>query len=64
MMKEAIRALETGALGEVGLIAFVLAFVLVLAYAFTLSEASRERLERLPLEDDEPASSTSYGAEA
>jgi hypothetical protein len=64
MMKEAIRALETGALAEVGLIAFVLAFVLVLAYALTLPKASRERLGRLPLEDDEVTPPTPSRAEA
>jgi hypothetical protein len=64
MMKEAIRALETGALAEVGLLAFVLAFALAVAYALTLAKQQRAHLGRLPLQDDEPAPSTSPGAEA
>ena len=52
MMKDAVRALETGALAEVGLLAFVLAFVLVVVYTFTLSKKKREHLGRLPLDDE------------
>lgn len=51
MMKEAVRALETGALAEFGLIAFMVAFLLVVGYALTLSKSSRDRLKELPLED-------------
>lgn len=54
MMKEAVRALETGALAEVGLIAFVVAFVLILFYAFTLSRRFRDAAKQMPLSDSEP----------
>ena len=42
MMKDVVRALETGALAEVGLIAFALAFVLVVVFAFSMSRKARE----------------------
>ena len=51
MMKDAVRALETGALAEIGVVAFFVAFVLVVAYAFTLSKRNREAAKHLPLED-------------
>ena len=51
MMKEAVRALETGAFAEIGLIAFVVAFVLMVLYAFTLSKAKREEAKHLPFDD-------------
>ena len=53
MMKEAARALETGPLAEISVVAFTVAFLLVLAYAFTRSKAQREEAKHLPL-DDEP----------
>ncbi len=51
MMKEAVRALETGTFGEIGLVAFIVAFVLVVAYALTLSKETREAIKHLPLDD-------------
>ena len=53
MMKEAVRALETGSLAEVGLVAFVAAFVLIVLYAFTLSRQRREDAKHMPLQDDD-----------
>lgn len=52
-MKELVRALETGSLAQIGLIAFVVAFLLVVAYAVTRSKGQREDAKHLPLEDDE-----------
>ena len=52
MLKETIRALETGAFAEFGLIAFVVAFVLVVLYALTLSKHDREHAKHIPLDDD------------
>ncbi len=52
MMRDAIRALETGDLAQVGLVAFFAAFVLILLYTFTLSRQKREALKNQPLEDD------------
>ncbi|MDZ4701090.1 MAG: hypothetical protein SH809_15380 [Rhodothermales bacterium] len=54
MMKEAVRALETGALAEVGLIAFVLAFTLILVWTFTLSGRFRDAAKHMPLNEAEP----------
>ena len=53
MMKEAVRALETGGLAQVGLVAFVVAFVLILIYTFTISKGKREEAKQIPLEDDD-----------
>lgn len=52
MMKEAVRALETGSLAQVGLIAFFVAFVLILIYTFTISKRSRDEAKSMPLSDD------------
>jgi cbb3-type cytochrome oxidase subunit 3 len=52
-MKELVRALETGDLAQVGLIAFVVAFCLMVAYAFSRTKQQREDAKDLPLEDDE-----------
>ena len=51
MWKETIRALQTGAAAEIAVVAFVIAFVCVVAYAFTLSKGTRETIKRLPLDD-------------
>ena len=51
MWKETVRALQTGALAEIAVVAFVVAFVLVVVYAFTLSKRTREQIKRQPLDD-------------
>ena len=51
MWKETVRALETGALAEIAVVAFVVAFVLVVAYALTMSKRDREALKHQPLDD-------------
>lgn len=51
MMKEVVRALETGHLAEIGLLAFFVAFVLIVVRAFTISPAERDELKQLPLDD-------------
>lgn len=50
MMRDVVHALETGQLAQVGLVAFFVAFVLVLIYAFTLSRPTRETLKHQPLD--------------
>ncbi len=52
MMREVVHALETGQLAQVGLVAFFVAFVLVIVYAFSLSRKQREALKNQPLDDD------------
>lgn len=66
MMKEAIRALETGALAELGLLAFVVAFVLVVVYTFTRPKGERDAAKHLPLDDlpERPSDPTLNGADA
>lgn len=54
MMKETIRALETGAMAEIGLLAFFVAFVLILAYTFLLPKQQCETMSQMPLDDDQP----------
>ena len=51
MMKEAARAIDSGILAEIGLIAFVIAFLLIVIYAFTLSKRRRDYDKNLPLDD-------------
>lgn len=52
MMKDVVRALETGWLAEIGLIAFLVAFVLVIVWAFSMSKKKREAAKRMPLDED------------
>lgn len=54
MWKETVRALQTGALAEVAVLAFVVAFLLIVVYAFTLPRRQREALKRQPLDDAMP----------
>ncbi|HHP7239232.1 hypothetical protein [Longibacter sp.] len=51
MWKDAVRALETGALSEVGLLAFFIAFVLIVIYALTLPKRDCESALNMPLDD-------------
>jgi len=56
MIQEVIRALETGVLAEVGLVAFVVAFTLVVVRAFLLPKRDRDDAKQMPLDDGEAAS--------
>jgi cbb3-type cytochrome oxidase subunit 3 len=59
MFKEVARAIESGALAEIGLVAFFVAFVLILVRVFTMKKKEREEAKRLPLDDaDEVISQT------
>jgi cbb3-type cytochrome oxidase subunit 3 len=51
MMKDVVRAFQNITLGEIGLIAFVAAFVLVVIYALTMSRARRQDAKNQPLDD-------------
>lgn len=51
MFKEVVRSLETGDAALVGLVAFMVAFVLVVVRAFSLRKSVRTHLKDLPLED-------------
>jgi cbb3-type cytochrome oxidase subunit 3 len=56
MMKEVLRAIETGILPQIGLIAFVVAFIGVLYYVFSMPKQDREYDKNLPLDDGIPVS--------
>jgi len=56
MWQETVRALETGALAELSVVAFVVAFALIVARALALSKATRDHARALPLVDLPPAS--------
>jgi cbb3-type cytochrome oxidase subunit 3 len=51
MWKDAVRALETGTLGEIAVVAFFVAFVLIVIYALTLSKSECDDALNLPLDD-------------
>ena len=51
MMKEAVRALETGLLAEIGLVAFLVAFVLIVIYAMTMKKQTREDMKNMPINE-------------
>jgi len=53
MMKEVVRALETGHLAEVGVIAFFVAFALIVARAFLMAKPDRDAAKQMPLDDEE-----------
>ncbi len=53
MMKEVVRALETGILPQIGLVAFLIAFALVVCYTFTMSRTYRDTLKQIPLDDQQ-----------
>jgi cbb3-type cytochrome oxidase subunit 3 len=51
MAREVVRALETGPLAEIGLIAFFVAFILILVYVIRLPKKKRDDAKNLPLDD-------------
>ena len=59
MMKEVIRTLETGFLSEIGLVAFLIVFVLILVRVMLMSKREVQEAKHLPLEDAEPVDSDS-----
>ncbi len=52
MMREVVQAMETGLLGQIGLVAFVTAFLLILAYVLTMPRRRREEAKNIPLNDE------------
>jgi hypothetical protein len=53
MWKDAVRALETGSLAEIATVAFFIAFVFILLYAFTLPREDCDDALHMPLDDAE-----------
>ena len=52
MMKEVLRSMETGLLAEIGLLAYLTAFVLIVIWAMTMKRASRQHAKNIPLNDE------------
>lgn len=53
MMKEVVRAMDTGLLALVGLVAFLVAFTLILVRVAVMKKSEREAAKNLPLHDEE-----------
>jgi cbb3-type cytochrome oxidase subunit 3 len=53
MFKDVVRSLDTGILAIIGLVAFILAFILIIARVITMKKSERTAHKQLPLEDDE-----------
>ncbi|NNE68919.1 MAG: cbb3-type cytochrome c oxidase subunit 3 [Rhodothermales bacterium] len=54
MIRDILSAVETGVLAQIGLLAFVVAFVAIVAYAFTMRKSARTDAKNLPLNDGKP----------
>ncbi|MGA7304379.1 MAG: cbb3-type cytochrome c oxidase subunit 3 [Rhodothermales bacterium] len=52
MWKDVFRALETGMLAQIGLVAFIVTFIVILIRVFTISKKERDHAKNIPL--DEP----------
>ena len=51
MYKDVIQSLDSGLLPIIGLIAFVVAFTLIVVWAFTMKKEDRSAAKQLPLDD-------------
>ncbi len=60
MMKEIVRALETGHLAEIGMVAFFVAFTLIVVRVFLMSKKEREDAKNMPLDDREEERSNPF----
>ena len=56
MFKEVVRSLDSGLLPIIGLIAFVVAFVLIVVWVFTLKKEQRDAAKQMPLNDPQDVS--------
>jgi hypothetical protein len=62
MLRDVMQSLETGALAEIGLIAFVFAFVLVVLRVIWMSRAEVDEGRFIPLSDPEELPSNGSGS--
>ncbi len=53
MMKEVLRSIDPGLLPFIGLLAFVLAFALIITRVVVMSKKQRDDLKNLPLDEPE-----------
>lgn len=51
MLKEVIRALDSGVMPIIGLIAFIVAFAAILAWVITMRKEDRDAAKQQPLRD-------------
>jgi cbb3-type cytochrome oxidase subunit 3 len=56
MIRDAVEAMEAGLFAQIGLIAFIIAILLIVAYVVTMPKRKRERAKQIPLDDDEEPS--------
>lgn len=54
MYKEVLRSLDVGMLPQIGLVAFVVVFLAILVYTFTLSRADVAERSDLPFDEAVP----------
>lgn len=54
MMKEVVRALDSGLLPIIGLIAFGVAFIAIVAWAMTMKKEDRDAAKQQPLQEPAP----------
>lgn len=53
MMKEVVRAMDTGILAVIGLVAFLVAFGLILVRVAVMKKSTRDEAKHLPLSDEQ-----------
>lgn len=53
MFKEVLRDIDTGILGIIGLIAFFVAFLLIVVRVMTMKKSDREKAKNIPLDSDD-----------
>ncbi len=51
MFKDVVRALDSGLLPEIGLLAFLFAFVLIVVRVLLMRKSRRNEMKQLPLDD-------------
>ena len=55
MLKEVIRSIDSGILPLIGLFAFLIAFVVMVVWAFSMKKEARKAAKHQPLEDAKEA---------
>lgn len=53
MIRDVVDAMNAGVFAQIGLIAFLIAFILIVIYVVTLPKKKRDHAKQIPLEDDE-----------
>ena len=53
MIRDILGGIDTGILAQVGLLAFVVAFLAIVVYAFSLKKKRRDEAKEIPLKDEE-----------